>query len=110
MRSSGVVGAGTADVSGPAPTSWVGIASAPRKAAINPSRMVCGSRKVRFREPQTIRDGLIAALRGALAIPTQLVGAGPLTSAVPAPTTPELRIDDLPSARIFHYPALPGIP
>ncbi|MFZ4396469.1 MAG: DNA mismatch repair endonuclease MutL, partial [Kiritimatiellia bacterium] len=67
-------------------------------------------REVRFREPQAIRDGLIAALRGALTTPAQLTGAGPLVSAVPAPPTPELHIDDLPSARIFHYPALPGIP
>ncbi len=68
-------------------------------------------REVRFREPQAIRDGLITALREALAAPAQpIAGAGPLTSAVPAPATPELRIDDLPSARIFHYPALPSMP
>ncbi len=71
-------------------------------------------REVRFRRPSDVRDALIRAIRSALQGGGSgfVLGRDESRDAVPvvmprAPAEPQLRIDDLPSARAFAYPKLP---
>jgi DNA mismatch repair protein MutL len=71
-------------------------------------------REVRFRRPSDVRDALIRAIRTALQGGGSgfILGRDESRDAVPvvipqAPAEPQLRIDDLPSARAFAYPKLP---
>lgn len=71
-------------------------------------------REVRFRRPSDVRDALIRAIRTALQGGGSgfVLGRDESQDVVPvviprAPAEPQLRIDDLPSARAFAYPKLP---
>jgi DNA mismatch repair protein MutL len=71
-------------------------------------------REVRFREPAAVRDAIIRAIRESLAAAGPAFVQGRAETPAPAAIAPEvrpvaaqLRIDDLPAARVFSYPRLP---
>ncbi len=71
-------------------------------------------KEVRFRKPSEVRDTVIAALQGALAVPQGRPDRALDAAAASAPViaraaVPELQlaINDLPPARLFRYPRMP---
>lgn len=69
-------------------------------------------REVRFRNPADLRDALIAAIRCGLDAGSSASATVPAV-APPAPlpaAEAQLKIEDLPSGRVFRYPRLPWDP